>query len=330
MSETFATRPRYLTTAVQRALEARDTILIENVDVDVPDAEPRYQRLAQSLQMRSMLVTPLLSRGNVLAVVICGTGPARPMFGEDDRVLLQEIGGRVALATENARLFAEAQRALRGRDELLAIVSHDLRNPLGVVDLALGMIERDPATLVTALPRAQRAVDRMTSLISDLLELSRIDAGTLTVDPAPTALSELLQDVIEQHRVLCANKGITLIGDVPPDLGVISVDKNRLAQALGNLLGNAIKFTPATGSIVLAARRGPSGIEVEVRDTGAGIPRDHLPHVFERFWQANRKSKDGVGLGLAIVKGIVDAHGGLIDVASELGAGTTFKIELRA
>ncbi len=172
---------------------------------------------------------------------------------------------------------------MRGRDEMLAIVSHDLRNPLGVVDLSLDLIARDPSHLQTALLRARRAVDRMTTLIQDLLELSRIDAGKLEVKPVSTELLPLLADVVEQHRMLGEQKQLKVVGEFAPDLGHIVVDPARLVQALGNLLGNAIKFTPPGGKVLLAAQRERDGVTLRVRDTGPGMPRDMLAHVFERF-----------------------------------------------
>lgn len=241
---------------------------------------------------------------------------------------LAHTGDALELATENARLLADAQRAVRARDELLAIVSHDLRNPLGVVDLALDLLVRDPERSDLALPRAQRAVDRMKRLIEDLLEVSRIDAGTLQIDPKPTDLGPLLDELAEQHRVLCADKGVLFARDIAADLGTLDADRHRLAQVIANLLGNALELTPEGGHVVLVAHGDRDHVTLAVSDTGAGIAPDHLAHIFDRFWRAPDRRRGGVGLGLAIVKGIVDAHCGTIAVESTLGKGTTFRVTL--
>ena len=247
---------------------------------------------------------------------------------EENAHRLAQTEEALRLASENERLLADAQRALRARDELLAIVSHDLRNPLGVIDLALDLVVRDPANTGIALPRAQRAVDRMKRLIEDLLDISRIDAGTLRIEPQPTDLVPFLVEIAEQHRVLCAGKGVQFVADIAADIGIAEADHHRLAQVLGNVLSNALKFTPEGGKVSLVAHGDRERITISVADTGAGISREHLAHIFDRFWQAPSRKRDGVGLGLAIVKGIVDAHRGTIDVDSEPGTGTTFRVTL--
>src|SRR3569833_1481140 len=134
------------------------------------------------------------------------------------------------------------------------------------------------------LPRARRAADRMRVLIEDLLQLSQIDAGTLVINPMPVQLGSLLDDVYEQHRLLAAGKQIEVRRSLSPALGSAYVDPNRLTQALGNLLGNAIKFTPSAGTVTLAAEPMPNGVEISVSDTGPGIPPEQVSRIFDRFW----------------------------------------------
>ncbi|MEO8553821.1 MAG: response regulator, partial [Kofleriaceae bacterium] len=204
---------------------------------------------AGNLEGAPQWTSPLLARGRTIGALAVWRGPS----SDEDRWLAEEVCGPVALAFDNATLYADAHRAVRGRDEMLAIVSHDLRNPLGVVQLSLQMIESDPARLEATLPRATRAVERMRLLIEDLLQISQIEAGTLVIEPKAIDLSTLLDDVYEQHRMLAQGKGIEVHRELAPRLGSALVDPNRMTQALGNLLGNAIKFTPSAGKIILSA-----------------------------------------------------------------------------
>ncbi len=298
------------------------------IDVLAPDDD--YRALAARLQARSMLVTPLIARNRTVGAITYVMGPSGRRYDDDDlQLLAEELSERIALGIDNATLYATARSAIRAREELLAVVSHDLRNPLNVVQLALAMIEGDPDTLVAALPRAKRGVERMQRLIEDLLELARIDSGTLLVETRKIEVSTILDDVFEQHRILAQSKGISLVrvGDEPEFAAI--ADRHRLSQALSNLLGNSIKFTPVGGTIRLGAESRDHSVVFSVSDTGAGIAREHLDHIFDRFWQPEQR-RDGVGLGLAIVKGIVDAHRGSIEVESAIGKGTTFRIVLAA
>jgi signal transduction histidine kinase len=273
----------------------------------------------------SRLTLPLVSRGKALGSMVLASARG---FRDQDRLLADEISARIGLGIDNAMLYGDAQRAVRARDEMMAIVSHDLRNPLGVVQLTLGMLETDPAMLPTALPRAVRAVEQMRLLIDDLLQISQIDAGTLSIETRRVELEPLLEDVYEHHRMLAADKRINVRREVSALIGPLDIDTRRLSQALGNVLGNAIKYTPNDGEIVLSARSHEDGVLISVRDTGPGIPSEHVSRIFDRFWQADRRRRDGVGLGLPIAKGIIERHGGRIDVTSELGRGTTFLITL--
>jgi signal transduction histidine kinase/DNA-binding NarL/FixJ family response regulator len=310
------------------AMESGTSVMVPELDPATVAGDERFHALAIALRAHSILITPLIARDRVVGAITYMMGCSGRTYGADLGLVADDVASRVALGLDNGRLFADAQRAIRGRDELLAIVSHDLRNPLGVVELALGMIQRDAASLTAALPRAQRGVARMQRLIEDLLEVARIEAGTLSIQLRPTDLSALLVDLYEQHRGLAANKGIRLVREFAPRLGVVEIDADRISQAISNLLGNAIKFTPAEGAIYMSANVVDTSITISISDTGPGIAKQHVAHIFDRFWQPPDRRRDGVGLGLFIVKGIVDANGGTIDVESEEGRGATFRIAL--
>jgi len=235
------------------------------------------------------------------------------------------------LAERATRLFEEAQRATRAREEILAIVSHDLRNPLGVILTSLDMLGPLPEgeglqPVRETLARIRRSAERMNRLIGDLLDAASADAGGLTIDARPTPIATLVTDTIDSHEPIAAAKSIRIVGEVAPGLPDVMVDPMRIHQVLANLLGNALKFTPHGGVVTVSLAESADRHEVRcvVKDTGAGISREELSHVFERFWQAPRHAKLGSGLGLYIVRAIVEAHGGKVFAESEPGSGSAF------
>jgi PAS domain S-box-containing protein len=228
----------------------------------------------------------------------------------------------------SARERAEGEARLR--EQVLGIVAHDLRNPTHTIFMAAGVLAELP---LSAAEREQqfalirRSAMRMERLIADLLDVSRIKAGTFSVQETDVRAEAVCADVGEIFAGQAKDAGLTLTSDVEPGLPVFKADAQRLVQLLTNLVGNATKFTSRGGSIVIQARRRRSDLEFVVRDTGRGIASEDLSAVFDRFWQAERGGS-GAGLGLAIAKGIAEAHGGRIEVTSTLGAGTTFTVTL--
>lgn len=315
---------------VATALETRQPLLVDTSKAAENVADLEFRELVATLAPRTTLVMPLIARGRVVGALSCTmAAPTGRAFDPELQQLIGEVAERIALGIDNAILYAAAKRAIQGRDELLAVVSHDMRNPLNLIGLALQMIEQDPGALGATLPSAKRGVERMQRLIEDLLDVARIEAGNLTVEPRPMSLGSLLDDTFEQHRALATEKRITLVRDFERRSGGVLADRHRMAQALSNVVGNALKFTPAGGSIRIGGESKGDRVALWVADTGPGIAPEHLAHIFDRYWQPTR-GRDGVGLGLAIVKGIIDAHGGKVEVDSTQGAGTTFRIWLRA
>lgn len=338
LSDEAARRARFIsrvTAAISASLEL-DVVLDDVAKLLVPTLGDTCtielatgEPVGESENDVTMMITPLIARGRRVGAIRFAMSTSERSYDDDLRRLAEEIAERIALGVDNAQLYAAAQLAIRGRDELLAVVSHDLRNPLNVVTLALQMIEHDPDMLVAALPRAKRGVDRMQRLIADLLDVAQIETGTLTVEPKAVEISGVLDDAFEQHRALASERQITLVRMYESPVGVAVCDRHRIGQVLANLVGNALKFTPKGGTIRLGAEVRDDRIALIVSDTGQGIAPAHLAHIFDRYWQPERGSH-GVGLGLAIVQGIVAAHGGEVFVESTLGAGATFRIELRA
>ncbi|MGZ6062291.1 MAG: sensor histidine kinase [Polyangiales bacterium] len=240
------------------------------------------------------------------------------------------IAERDALALERARL----EDAVRFREDVVSIVSHDLRSPLTAIALTVRQLSRlavDPSLKARRdelLATIQRAGDRMTRLIADLLDVATIDAGTLEVEPVPTSATSLLADAVDDVKPLAEQKSIEIVVRAePPDLCVIA-DRERMLQVLANLLGNAVKFTPDNGRVDAEIELHDDEVRFSVRDSGPGIPRDQLPHVFDRFYQGTLGKRRGAGLGLAIAKGILEAHRRPLEVQSDEGKGATFSFTL--
>jgi signal transduction histidine kinase len=287
-----------------------------------------HQRLLEAIGATTMMGVPLIVQGRLLgALVVASCRPGRG-YGAADLRLLTEVGRRAALALENARLYRATRRAVQARDDVPGIVAHDLRNPLGTILMQAALLRRpgaDPESRSrTSGERIERAATRMKRLIEDLLDVTRMEAGRLSIERALVPAGEVLFDSVEAQKPLAASSSLELQLDVAPELPEIWVDRDRLLQVFENLIGNAAKFTPAGGRITVGARPGEREVVFRVTDTGAGIDVDGVPHLFDRFWQARKGERIGAGLGLPIVKGIVEAHGGRISVESTPGQGSTF------
>jgi signal transduction histidine kinase len=221
-----------------------------------------------------------------------------------------------------------ARRAIQAREELIEVVSHDLKGPLTTISMSVEELSEllTPATgseVERSLARIQRSADRMSRLIRDLLDLAKLDHGHLAITPAPLELTTLFGEAVELSRAQLSAKSLRLEQRIGPGAERVHCDRERILQVLANLLGNAIKFT-VQGGITIAAERRDGEVVLSVRDTGPGIPDDQRAHLFDRFWQAPGTAHQGTGLGLSIAKGLVELHGGRIWAQSEVGAGSTF------
>jgi PAS domain S-box-containing protein len=237
---------------------------------------------------------------------------------------------------DKKRAEEERTRAILAREEILAMVSHDLKNPLGAILLTTALLRRmelegEQGERVRGnVEKIQRAAERMNSLIRDILDVARIEAGHFLVEPAPHSPLALMDEAIELLQPLAVQKGLRLERQARGEsLGPVRCDRERVLQVFSNLLGNAIKFTPAGGLVCVRAEPGEGAtVRFSVKDTGPGIPAEQVPHLFDRYWQARDKARMGTGLGLFIARGIVTAHGGHIWVDSTVGVGSTFSFTL--
>jgi light-regulated signal transduction histidine kinase (bacteriophytochrome) len=242
---------------------------------------------------------------------------------------------RSAIELDLERQVLREQRAVRARDDLVAVVSHDLKNPLNVIHMQTALLpklagsgdDESSRRLQASTQRIRRAVDHMNTLIHDLLDLARIEAGRFTVHCRSEDVADMIAEALIILRPLAEQKRLTLEERLSPATSVLA-DRERFFQVLSNVIGNAIKFTPEGGRITVRTEPCGSELCVEIADTGAGIPGDQLAHVFNRYWQAPRGQREGSGLGLYIAKGIVEAHGGKMWVEAAPGSGACFKFTL--
>jgi signal transduction histidine kinase/ActR/RegA family two-component response regulator len=292
---------------------------------------PRHLRVIRQLSPRSSLIVPLKARERTLgALALATTDHSGRRYGEMDLALALELAARAALLVDNARLYRHAQEANRARDEMLSIVSHDLRSPLHTIVTACELLELDIPTDRRARTRAsiRRATRQMSRLLEDLLDVSRIDEGRLPLEREPFGIELLMADVTSLYDPVAESRGLSLVCSASPDIGTFVGDRTRLGQVLSNIVDNALKFTPEGGEIRVTAARAGGEIRIAVADTGRGIPHEQLPHLFDRFWRSDAAGRRGAGLGLAIAKGIADAHGGRIEVESRPGEGSRFTVIL--
>jgi len=297
--------------------------------------KPAHLAAVRELSPTSCVAVPLIARGRTLgALLFAVTAQSGRRYGRRDLDLACEVGRRAATAIDHAVLYRAAERAAAARDELMAVVAHDLKNPLNIVKLSLlRLLDAFPDGAEHAKEReglgmVLRAADRMERLIHDVLELSSADAGQLRIRPVPTPAQELVIEAVDAHRTLAAAQRIRLEASRDGDLPRVTADRDRIAQVFSNLVGNALKFTPAGGQVTLAASRTDGSVCFVVQDTGPGIAPEDRPHLFDRFSHAARKARSGTGLGLSIAKAIVEGHGGTIGVDSVPGRGSRFHFSL--
>ena len=322
----FITRRAITTGEIERVDHVtREIILALSQDED-------HFGIASALAPASFIVIPLRVREHVIgamAFLRCGT--PRP-YADGELALASELARRAAQAVENARLYGAARSAIRARDDVLAVVSHDLRNPLSAISMCTTtLLEQPPADDAMRremLDMVQQSVEWMHRIIQDLLDIASIEAGKLSVHRGRTPVAEIQALARPSLEALTSNHRFDF--SIAPGTPAVEADSDRLAQVLVNLVGNSAKFTPPQGEIsVRVAPDGERRVRFTVRDAGSGIPAGDLPHVFDRFWHARGTARTaGSGLGLAIAKGIVEAHQGEIWAESVVGIGSTFSFTI--
>jgi signal transduction histidine kinase len=279
---------------------------------------------------------PLIARGHTLGTITFVTADSGRHYGNAELALAEDLASRAAIALDSARLYSDAQNAVRARDQFLSIASHELKTPLTSLMGYIELLQRRTAHAHTLTDRDRRAIRvvgeqamRLNKLIGALLDLSRIETGQLSIERALVDLNALAQRLAEEAQQTTERHTITFSGNGQPL--IIHGDELRLEQVVQNLIQNAIKYSPNGGAVTVRVERQGANACVAVSDQGIGIPAAALPQLFRRFFRApNADSQhiSGMGIGLYVVREIVQLHGGAIDVASQEGSGSTFTVHL--
>jgi signal transduction histidine kinase len=289
--------------------------------------------------VRALYGVPLIENGTVLGVAHVGSLTAYD-FGEEDRRLVDNLASRATAAIYQQMLrrdaeqrAAEAREAVRLRDQVLAVVSHDLRNPVGVVRLATGLLvrrasEHGDRRQIKQLERIDRAVSRMEHLIGDLLDMAALHVGKTNIHRSSCSTKALVDEAVEPFEATALAQGIELKVETDAADLKVDCDHQRILQVFSNLLGNALKFCGRGDRVAVRTRRVGDDVRFEVVDTGPGIAPEDKRHVFEPYWSAERNGKKGTGLGLFISHAVIEAHGRTLTVDSEPGHGATFAFTL--
>jgi PAS domain S-box-containing protein len=332
---------RSLADGVSKVLRTGETLLVSRVDAERLRAMAQtdeHLHALESLGLKSYMTVPLVVRERVIGALTFALAGSERAYEQADIHFAEDLARRAALAIENARLYSRAQEVNRAKDEFLATLSHELRTPLTPVlgwthMIRSGRLSPDETERgVSVIEKNSRLLSR---LINDLLDMSSILSGKMMIERAPVELSTVVREAVETVRTQAAARSVTLEvqtgGLASP---IVSGDRTRLVQIFWNLLHNAVKFSGANGRVRVRVRNEAGTARVEVEDEGAGIAREFLPHVFERFRQADMattRAHGGLGLGLALVKSFVEAHGGTVTVDSPgEGRGSRFTVALPA
>jgi signal transduction histidine kinase len=304
-------------------------------------ADPVFREVptVQSLGVRAYAGIPLITDEGHAIGSFCAIDFAPRAWSALDVEILTELAAsamreiKLRSAVRDAEMHARAaQDAVRAREEVLAVVAHDLRTPLNFIKMSAQLVVEAPEAKENAqlLERVEGAADLMNLLIEDLLEVTKIEAGRMSIHPKPLAAQTLVNDAIKMSEPLALRSQIRLIAECEAGLPLVLADYERMLRVLSNLIVNAVKFSDRSGEVRVTAVSGDGTVRFSVIDSGPGIPPEDIERIFDRFWQADSADRRGAGLGLAIVKAIVSAHGGTIGVSSTINQGSNFYFDLPA
>jgi len=280
----------------------------------------------------SLLILPLAAGGETLgAITLIRVGEGG--FDGDQRGLAEKYAALAATTLDNVRLYRAAQQANRARDEVLGIVSHDLRNPISAIAMCARVLQDSPPSDAAArgdlLETIRASTDQVNRLIQDLVDIASIERGTLALEVRDEEPARIALQALHMFELEAKGHGVALQATLPTNLPLVAADAGRVVQVLGNLVRNAIKFTPEGGRVTLSVAPDDGGVRFIVSDTGRGIAAENHARIFDRYWElADGARTRGSGLGLSIAKGIIEAHRGEISVRSAPGQGSTFSFTI--
>lgn len=318
-------------------IRTRKPIIVRDVQAEIfphSDVSASFKAYLKELGVTSYISIPLISRDRVVGLFNLAMQSRTRRFHQKDVGFFEEVADRCAVAIDNADLYQRAQAAAHARELVLSIVSHDIRNPMANIDLAVQMLHSSvqsatketiplsPEMVDKTVARIKSSLQSMDRLIADLLDFGKIQSGTLSVKMEPVEVAAMVKTAIEPFEEKCRRKNLRLVTEIDAAVSRVRCDSTRLVQVLWNLIGNSLKFTPAGGEIRLSAKAEVDRVQFTVADTGCGVNSAELGKIFERFWQSKEAAELGYGLGLSIAKGIVVSHGGKIWAESSEGRGT--------
>ncbi len=303
-----------------------------------PGARDRCREVSGTgVVVRSVLALPLRGRGNAVGAIAIARGEGRGGFGPDERELARDLAGRAAIAIDNARLYRDVQENNRRQTEFLAMLAHELRNPLAPIRNAaqiVRMLDVPDPNLRWASDVISRQVEQLVRLVDDLLDISRLTGGKIQLRMETLDVAVAVARAVETSRPLIDARRHELCVELPPYPVLVEADLVRLAQVLSNLLNNAAKYTEEGGRIGLAVSHDAGEAVFRIRDNGIGIAPDMVLRIFDLFIQVDRsidRSQGGLGVGLTLVRQLVEMHGGIVQVFSEgLSHGSEFVVRLPA
>jgi K+-sensing histidine kinase KdpD len=300
--------------------------------IDSVTQDARHGELIRMLAPRSAIVVPLESRGRTIGMIQLVREGARPAFTDDEFEVAQELARRAATAIDNSRLYDDLRAADRQKDDFLAMLAHELRNPLAAIDYATQLSSLSPEQAANATEIIHRQVRHLARLIDDLLDVSRITRDKVELKKEPIDAASIINRAAGPARPIIEKHKHQFHIDVTNEDMPLFVDPTRVEQVIVNLLTNAAKYTPEQGQIALSAYPENEEVVIKVRDSGVGIPQEMLPRVFELFTQVNPeidRTKGGLGIGLTVARRLTEKHGGTVSATSDgLGKGTEFSVRL--
>ena len=285
--------------------------------------------------MQAFLGVPIRFQGRAIGNLYLARKPGKESFTEYDQKAVELLTANAGVVLENSRLQRELMKAISAREDILAIVSHDLKNPVSAIRLSSDLLSRkapvgeDGDAIRRHSGDIRTSANQMLRMIGDLLDAASVEAGRIQVNLKVQAARSLLENLDSQFRSLAEEREINLAIETPDEDFSLYCDADRIYQVFSNLIGNALKFTPPNGTVRLSHHLLPGAVKFSVSDTGAGIRSEDLEHLFDRYWQVKGTKQKGTGLGLYIAKGIVEAHDGTMEVSSQLHKGTTFSFTLK-